>query len=183
MLAVASLFVLIPMAGRAQVPQTISYQGALTDSSGAPVTGPVDMTFSLWDSPNIVGATLLWQETLDVMVANGAFEVLLGADAGNPLPAAIFENPVYLGIAVGGDAEMTPRQALAAVGYAVRAKTVEVDTLNALGCAAGEVAKISGGVRAARLPGPCPCPPRVRRCRSGRRSGRDGFAETEKPIR
>ncbi len=145
LLALVSLLVLIPLAGQAQVPQTISYQGSLTDSSGAPVTAPVAMTFRLWDAPDPVGATLLWQETqASVSVTNGAFDVLLGADAGNPLGQTLFENPLYLGIAVGGDPEMVPRQALAAAGYGLRAKTVEVDSLNALSCGTGEVAKWDG---------------------------------------
>jgi len=151
MLALISILVLSPTAGRAQVPQTISYQGSLTDAGGAPVTGAFTLTFTLYDAA--VAGTTLWQETqAAVPVSNSAFSVVFGADAGNPLDPSVFENQTYLGIQVvagpgvpgGGDPEMTPRQALTAVGYAFRAKTVETDTLNALSCAAGEVAKWDG---------------------------------------
>jgi parallel beta-helix repeat protein len=142
MLALISSLVLIPMAGQAQVPQTISYQGSLTDSGGAPVTGPVAMTFGLYAVA--AGGTALWAETQTVSVANGVFDVVLGADAGSPLPAAIFESPLWLGVAVDTDAEMTPRQALAAAGYGIRAKTVEVDSLSGLACLGTDVPKWNG---------------------------------------
>ena len=32
------------------VPGLISYKGQLTDASGGPVAGPVDVTFTLWDA-------------------------------------------------------------------------------------------------------------------------------------
>ena len=80
-------------------------------------------------------------------VTNGQFSVQLGADTGaNPLSPAIFEDPIFLGIQVDLDAEMTPRQALTAVGYAFRSKTVENDTLNSLSCAANEIPKFIGGI-------------------------------------
>jgi len=126
------------------VPQTISYQGTLTDDLGNPVNAAVDITFTLHDVVSGPG-TILWFETqLAVPVTNGVFSVILGADGLNPLDPITFENPLYLGIAVGGDAEMTPRQELTAVGYAFRAKTVENDTLNSLSCSSGQVAKWNG---------------------------------------
>ena len=110
--------VLIPMAGRAQVPQTISYQGALSDSSGAPVSGVFVIAFTLYDAAT--AGTPLWTETQSVPVANGAFSVVFGAEAGNPLDPAAFENQTYLGIQIvdgpgvaAPDPEMTPRHALA----------------------------------------------------------------------
>jgi hypothetical protein len=119
-LALFSMLILAPSPGHSQIPQTINYQGSLTDASGNPITAALGISFRLYDSPNIVGATLLWAETQTVNVANGAFDVVLGADAGNPLAPSLFDIPLYLGIAVGGDAEMIPRQALAAVGYSFR---------------------------------------------------------------
>jgi parallel beta-helix repeat protein len=140
MLALVSSLVLIPMAGRAQVPRTISYQGSLSDSAGNPVNAALEMMFSLYDSPT--AAVPLWREPVDVTVQNGTFSVVLGTIV--PLDAALFEIPLYLGILVDADAEMTPRQALTAVGYAFRAKTVESDTLSALGCAPGQIASWNG---------------------------------------
>jgi parallel beta-helix repeat protein len=142
MLALASILVLMPIAGRAQVPQTISYQGSLSDAKGNPLSATVEMVFRLYASPTV--AIALWSEVQKVSVQNGTFSVVLGANALNPLDAARFKRPLYLGIAVGTDAEMTPRQALTAVGYAMRAKTVESDTLSALGCAPGQIASWNG---------------------------------------
>ena len=44
----------------AQIPQTMSYQGLLTDTAGNPVAdGPVDLTFKLYDAAT--DGTLLWE--------------------------------------------------------------------------------------------------------------------------
>ena len=122
-LVLFAVLVLSASRGYPQTPQTLSYQGSLTDASGSPVDGTPTITFSLYDTA--AGGTALWQETRSVTVTNGAFHVILGTDAANPLEASIFGTPLYLGIAVDGDAEMTPRQALAAVGYAIRSSVAE----------------------------------------------------------
>jgi len=125
------------------VPQIISYQGTLSDSGGAPINATLNITFTFYDAATL--GTALWQEVQSVDIANGVFSVQLGVDtAGNPLDPAFFEDPLFLGIAVDGDSEMAPRQELAAVGYAFRAKSVESDTLNSLSCANGEVPKWNG---------------------------------------
>ena len=127
------------------VPEIINYQGSLSDAGGNPVSSTLNITFTLYDVAAGPGS-ILWQEVQSVTVTNGQFSVQLGADINNPLDIALFEDPLFLGLAVGGDAEMTPRQALTAVGYAVRSKTVESDTLNSLSCAANEIPKFIGGV-------------------------------------
>lgn len=145
-LCLFALLILVPAMGVAQVPQTINYQGSLTDDSGNPINGAVNITFNLYDNPDTAFG-LQWTETQSVTVNNGTFSVILGANtAGNPLSPTLFEIPLFLSLAAGGDAEMTPRQALTAVGYAFRAKTVETDTLNALSCSAGEIPKFISGV-------------------------------------
>ena len=127
------------------VPEVINYQGSLSDNGGNPVNATLNITFTLYDDP-VAGSTL-WQETQPVTVTNGQFNVQLGADIpGNPLSPTIFEDPIFLGVQVDADAEMTPRQALTAVGYAFRSKTVENDTLNSLSCAADEIPKFNGSV-------------------------------------
>ena len=142
--ALLALLALAPVAASAQVPQTISYQGSLTDAEGNPVEGTVAMTFNLYGDPDTPSG-LLWSETQIVTVTNGTFDVILGADVANPLGPSLFESPLFLGVAVGEDAEMTPLQPLAAAAYGLRAKTVESDTLSALDCAEGEVAKFVAG--------------------------------------
>ncbi|MBK7471649.1 MAG: hypothetical protein IPI73_14575 [Betaproteobacteria bacterium] len=110
---------------RAAVPHEINYQGYLTDPGGAPVNATVQMVFSLYDTAT--GGTALHSETQSVAVANGVFGVRIGAQPGQPL-ALPFDIPYWLGVTVEADAEMAPRQALAAAPYAIRAASAETAT-------------------------------------------------------
>ena len=65
------------VSGQADVPQKINYQGYLTDASGTPITGLVSMTFAVY--PVATGGTAIWTETQSVSVANGLYNVQLGA--------------------------------------------------------------------------------------------------------
>ena len=56
---------IIPHIAQAQIPQTLSYQGVLTDDLGNPVAdGTYDLGFSLYDA--LTGGTALWFETQSV---------------------------------------------------------------------------------------------------------------------
>ena len=102
----------------AQVPQVISFQGYLLQSSGQPLAGPVAVTFKLYAAAS--GGPALWSETHGAVVpANGIVNVALGSQT--PLGLA-FDQPYFLGITVGGDAEMTPRTPLASLPYAIRSQ-------------------------------------------------------------
>ena len=62
---------------RAAVPDEISFQGFLTDTSGVPVNGTVSMTYRIYDAST--AGNLLWSETQPtVMVDEGRYAVLLG---------------------------------------------------------------------------------------------------------
>lgn len=104
----------------AHVPKKVAYQGFLATAAGAPVNSTVSVTFRLYTAAS--GGSPLWAETQSVAVANGLYSVTLGADT--PLDLD-FANPLYLGVSVGADPEMTPRQALSSVPYALRALSVE----------------------------------------------------------
>lgn len=107
------------------VPDHISYQGRLTDDTGTLVPdGAYSITFSLYDASD----TLLWSETQgSVSVSDGLFSVQIGQDpVSNPFPS--FDGEMFLGIKVGSDAEMTPRQALSSVPFAMKAD--DADTLD-----------------------------------------------------
>lgn len=107
----------------AQVPLQISYQGLLTYDSGDPVAdGNYAMTFALYNVPS--GGTLLWSESQTVSVTGGIYNVVLGS-LGNPIDAAVLEGERYLGVKVGTDAEMIPRQPLTAAPFAIRAALSE----------------------------------------------------------
>ncbi|MBI5101971.1 MAG: hypothetical protein HZB33_09090 [Nitrospirae bacterium] len=107
------------------VPQMINYQGSLTTAAGATVpNGNYNISFKLYDVPS--GGASLWSENWDsstspITVVGGIFNVMLGFK--NPIPASFFaDHPVaYLGIKVGTDSEMQPRQQITSVGYAFTA--------------------------------------------------------------
>lgn len=92
-------------------PGTISYQGTLTTAMGEPLNGTVAMTFRLYSVPT--GGSALWTETRTgsnaVPVSNGLFHVQLGSLT--PISSEIWENEdLYLGITIGSDSEMSPRE-------------------------------------------------------------------------
>jgi microcystin-dependent protein len=97
---------------------TVNYQGFLSDSSDTPVTAPVDMVFRLYNTET--GGTALWTETqTGVPVSNGLFSVLLGSVA--PLSQSLFDSNanLWLGMTIGSDQEMTPREKLASAPFAL----------------------------------------------------------------
>jgi hypothetical protein len=101
------------------VPQEINYQGHLTDATGSPVDGMLDMTFKIYNVD--AGGTALWTETqLDVEVTNGVYHVQIGSVVA--LPYNIFEDDRYLGISIETDSEMTPRQKITSSAYAIKAQ-------------------------------------------------------------
>ena len=102
------------------VPRLINYQGVLTDpATGDPLPdGNYPMTFSLYEVAT--GGTPLWSETQTVSVEDGLFTVLLGS--AQPLELEDFTGTTYLGVKVGADPEMTPRQQVVSVAYALQAQ-------------------------------------------------------------
>ncbi len=106
--------------GVSAVPGSLSYQGYLTDPSGSPVNGTVSVTFALYDID--VGGLEQWSELQTVEVSQGLFQVELGTDVLNPFAAGLFDLPLWLGMAVEIDAEMSPRTPLTSVGFAFKAE-------------------------------------------------------------
>jgi Leucine-rich repeat (LRR) protein len=104
------------------MPTTLNYQGYLTDNAGTAITATPTITFRLYDADT--GGTPYWETNIPVNVTNGVYSVVLGeSTAINP---TMFSKQLYLGVHIQGEAsEMTPRQKLAAVPYAMRAATVE----------------------------------------------------------
>ena len=99
---------------------TINYQGYLTDSSGNPVGGPLDMAFRLYNVES--GGEALWIETQNaVATSGGLFSVLLGSETAISTEIVANNNDLWLGIAVGGDEEMSPREKIASAPYAMLA--------------------------------------------------------------
>lgn len=131
----------------ADVPKMINHQGYLTDASGNPVNASVSIVFSIYNAST--GGTALWTETQTVAVNKGVFDVNLGGTTPITLP---FDVPYFLGVKVGSDAEMTPRQSLTSVSYAFRASQA-----NAVADGSISTASLANGaVTAAKLGVVCP---------------------------
>jgi microcystin-dependent protein len=114
-------FLLAIVAVSAQVPQIISYQGILTDTSGikAATPGSYIIKFSLYIDPKI--SNNVWEEEQTVVVFNGGyFQVELGSI--NPL-SLDFNKDYFLGIKVQSGPsviiEFTDRIHLTASPYAL----------------------------------------------------------------
>lgn len=116
----------------AAIPNTITFQGYLTDAGGVPLSGPQQLVFSIYDgAPDPVQ---LWtSNTVSATVVNGVVTVELGDTlSGQPaIGVGVFSGyPRYLGVKVGADAEMMPRQKITSVGFALKAG--DSDTLGGM---------------------------------------------------
>lgn len=109
----------------AVVPPGITQQGRLLDSEGNPVTGEVTFTFTIYDEAT--EGNELWTAEQEITLDDGYFSTRLGG-SGAPFPAALFNgSDRFLGVAVGSDDEMSPRQTLGSVPYAHMANNVNGD--------------------------------------------------------
>jgi hypothetical protein len=108
----------------ASVTNSINYQGRLADSSGSPLSGTYTMTFRLYDSGTYTmtfrlydvstGGTALDTDIRDVVVTDGLFNTGIDFDQ------SYFDGrELWLGVKIGADSEMTPRQELRPVPYAL----------------------------------------------------------------
>lgn len=100
----------------ADIPKLINLQGVLKDGSGNPLPNDtVSVEFKIYDAD--VGGNVKWMETKNVTTdADGIFNVLLGSSI--PIPETVFyDTSRYLGIKVGSDSEMSPRQRITSSGY------------------------------------------------------------------
>jgi hypothetical protein len=91
---------------------TVQVQGRLTNASGSPINTPVQVVASIYDVTT--GGTARCTDTDTVTPVNGLFTMALDF-----CTAADFNgDQLFLGLKMGADAEMTPRQEIHAVPYA-----------------------------------------------------------------
>ncbi|PIS15802.1 hypothetical protein COT62_01790, partial [Candidatus Roizmanbacteria bacterium CG09_land_8_20_14_0_10_41_9] len=132
--------------------RTITFQGRLTDTTGTPINTATNVMFRFWDigrtgpsdptgtegscaggGDNCLYKTTVCSVTPDI---DGIFNVEIGsvgcgASGSDPsiYPEVFTENAdVFLGVSVGTTdptSEMTPRQQIANVGYAINAETLQ----------------------------------------------------------
>jgi hypothetical protein len=105
-------------------PTLMNYQGRLTDQNGVTVAdGSYSITFNIYAVSN--GGGTLWTEAQTVTVTKGLFDVVLGTV--NPLSnisIANYTGDLWIGVTVGSDSEMTPRQQLLPAPYAKNSQTL-----------------------------------------------------------
>ena len=129
---------------KAQIPQTISYQGLLTDAKGQVVTTSTYLlTFKIYDAGNATSE--IWKEDQDIPVINGIFNAILGSV--NPLNLP-FDKPYWLGITVGVGSEIPQRISLTSTAYSLNSMTVIDNAITENKIADGAVtqSKIASGV-------------------------------------
>jgi len=121
----------------AQAPNTILYQGRLTDDIGDPITIPTTVTFSIYEDSNdvIYVDTFIRNVTFN---GNGVFTTELG-----PFTSSFLDGDErWLGIKVGADPEMSDRQLITSVPYAYSseyAQTVPDNSITTSKIASGAV--------------------------------------------
>lgn len=122
-----ALLAVVPLLLIGQVhagPETIHFQGKLTNPDGTNVTdGSYSILFTIYDGGTEVGGgTNVWSETQSVGVGDGIFNINLGTVNQTLATAVDFShNPLYLSIKVGSDPEMTPRILFSSSPYAFNA--------------------------------------------------------------
>jgi hypothetical protein len=115
--------VLVSALAEGAVPTKLNFQGILTDTTGAPVSDGTHSTVFKFYTVSSGGAAL-WQESINVTTTDGLFTTLLGET--NMIDETIFPSvPIYLGVAVDGAAEMTPRTEFTSVPWAIKSKIAD----------------------------------------------------------
>lgn len=125
-----SLAVLFAVSANAAVPQTISYQGRLTDAAGDPVPDvPILVKFIIYDAA--VAGAMLWNSGFQsITPTDGLFTYPLGSNV--VLPDNLFTDTIrYLGITVDVDPELTPRERFRTVPYAYHALRTDTAKISA----------------------------------------------------
>lgn len=128
----------------AQVPETISYQGILTDQNGIIVPdNSYAITFKLYEE--LSGGTAIWEEMQVVPVSKGLFNVILGEVT--PL-GFLFIKPYYLGITISGGGELIPRMPLTTSAYSMTSISVIDNSISTAKIQDGAItqSKLSGGL-------------------------------------
>ncbi len=115
---VVIILVCILIPGVLAIPQTLSLNGKLTDSSGSVLSGTYNMDFKIYNVHT--GGVALYTSSKSVTTdSNGIYNVLLDDID------LTFDEQYYLGITVATDTEMIPRINLTSTPYSFRANVTD----------------------------------------------------------
>lgn len=147
LLLVAAVF---PPSVHADIDQTMSYQGRLTDTEGNPLSGSYNLRFYLYT--DLTAGTQVWYEGHNsVAVTNGVFNVILGASSNPatfPITLAMRDN-LFLEVRVynGSSWEtMSPRHSLVCSAYAMSARNVVNRQVLTVAHDGGDAATVSAAI-------------------------------------
>lgn len=107
----------------AQVPALLPVQGQLTDEQEAPLTGDVQLSFSLYEQAE--GGTAFFESTRTLTLSDGTFSVYLGESQALDFRMFPASGQVFIGLVVDGGEELSPRIQIGTVPYAARASICE----------------------------------------------------------
>jgi site-specific recombinase XerD len=107
-------------------PRMLAFQGKLTDATNTPIATEKTLRFALYSDETATGSAMLWQEVQTLQPNDqGEFTTYLGSNI--PLTQAILtENPkLFLGISIGENTELLPRQQIATTDQATNTEKVQ----------------------------------------------------------
>lgn len=107
-------------------PRLIAFKGKINDTKNVPITEATNLRFSLYNDPTASGSSLMWQEVQNITPDNnGNFSTMLGYN--NPLSQQLLQDNVklYIGVTIGNNPELNPRQQIATVDYAHNAQQIQ----------------------------------------------------------
>jgi Chaperone of endosialidase len=158
-LIIVLAFVLHSWAHGQSVPGTLSYQGILMQNDGiTPLTdGAHTLVFNFYDAGGaLIGG--IGSRTITVTTTKGLFTCIIGDGTANnaALPSTLGAQQVYIGLAVDGGAELTPRARLTTTAYAYQAQSaysISDGTVSSNKIVDGAVtnAKLASGIDASKI--------------------------------
>jgi hypothetical protein len=120
-----SMFILgliLPL--NATAPSAINFQGRLEENS-EPIDGVKNFVFKIYDAQE--GGNLIWtSQSLDEMVTNGVFSIILEMGTPVNLSTGVFSGPRYIEIAV-NSVVLSPRQRMVSAPYALVSQSLSAD--------------------------------------------------------
>lgn len=118
LLAIALVPALALAQAQVPAPRLLPYQGRLLRADGSPEAGSHLLTFRIYDAAS--GGNLLWTEHQTVPLTNGFYAAFLGSVAS--FPDSLFDGrDRWMSIAVDDGPELSPRQQIGSVAYAITA--------------------------------------------------------------